>query len=283
LGALYADNYPARVRAAVLDGAIDPALPYAESVTGQARGFEHALDRFLEWCARDGDCDLASTDDPRAAYDALQRDIDARPMRARVGDEDRTLGPGELDVAVASALYAGQDRFEELGAALAAAAEGDAEDLVRLADEYTGRGPGGTYDQQTAAQYSIGCLDGPVPRSVRGVERLAAAARAGAPHFGPSTVWLGLPCAYWPARPVSKPAPVTAAGAPPILVVGTTGDPATPYEWAASLAGQLESGNLLTFEGDGHTAYGRDTCVTRAVDDYLLDLEVLPAGARCPD
>jgi hypothetical protein len=113
------------------------------------------------------------------------------------------------------------------------------------------------------------------------VQAIAARASRTAPHFGASTTWLGLPCAYWPVRAQEKVAPIHAKGAPPIVVVGTRGDPATPYSWAVSLAHQLKSGRLVTYEGDGHTAYGSSDCVDSAVNNYLLKLTEPAKGTTC--
>jgi pimeloyl-ACP methyl ester carboxylesterase len=103
-----------------------------------------------------------------------------------------------------------------------------------------------------------------------------------APHFGAAIEWSSLPCAFWKVPPVEQVHPVTAPGAPPILVIGTTRDPATPYVWAQALARQLDSGVLLTFDGDGHTAYIRhDSCVDAAVANYVFNLRSPPSGMTC--
>jgi hypothetical protein len=117
---------------------------------------------------------------------------------------------------------------------------------------------------------------------VAAVRKVAEQAERVAPVFGASNAWLGLPCTFWPAKPDGKPGPIHAAGAPPILVLGTTDDPATPYRSAQALSRELKSGHLLTFVGEGHTAYGRrDECIDDKVDDYLVSLRLPQAGARC--
>src|SRR5207248_7807771 len=126
------------------------------------------------------------------------------------------------------------------------------------------------------------CLDGPAPRDVAAVQKLAADAERAAPHFGASTTWLGLPCTFWPVPATGKIGALHATGAPPILVLGTTGDPATPYAWAQSLADELRSGTLLTFAGTGHTGYGKGSaCIDRAVDRYMVSLQIPPDRAEC--
>jgi pimeloyl-ACP methyl ester carboxylesterase len=283
LGALYADRYPQRVRTMVLDGAIDPALSSEESTIGQAKGFEEVLDAFFAWCRQDTRCGFARGGDPRDAFDRLTRAVAAEPTPGTVNGEERTLGPGEFDIGVASALYAGRAGFPDLADALAAAARGTGDQLLTFADQYTERQPNGKYSNQTAAFYATSCIDAPAARTVAAVQQLADAAARVAPHFGASTAWLGLPCTFWPVQARGEPVAVHAAGAPPVLVVGTIHDPATPYAWAQSLAGELRGSRLLTFEGDGHTGYARGSaCVDDAVEDYLLTGTLPPEGTRCP-
>lgn len=282
IGALYADMFPSHVRAMVLDGAIDPARSYADTTLDQAKSFDDDLSAFFADCRADANCAFARGGDPAAAYDDLAATIAAEPIPGTVDGEHRTLGPGELDIGVASALYSGVDGYDQLATALAQAGRGVGDDMLALADAYTGRTTGGHYSNETAALYAVGCIDGPSPKTVAAVEQLAARARKVAPRFGPSTVWLGLPCAFWPVPPQGKGAPIHAAKAPPIVVVDTTHDPATPYAWGEALAAELRSGRLLTVEGSSHTSYGRgDACVDQAVDRYLVDLAVPAPGTRC--
>jgi pimeloyl-ACP methyl ester carboxylesterase len=284
LGALYADRYPHRVRAMVLDGAVDPDASYADSVIAQAVGFQRSLDAFLKWCADDRACEFARSGDPKTAFADLMATLAQESIPAEIDGESRTLGIGEANIAVATALYGGMgaNGWVTLGRALNDAAGGDGAGLLALSDDYTGRRTGGGYSNITAAFYAIGCLDSPAPHTATAFQRLAVRAARVAPDFGASTVWLGLPCAYWPAPPDGRPGPIRAAGAPPILVVGTTNDPATPYAQAQRLAGELDSGRLLTYAGEGHTAYGRGhTCVDETVDEYLVSRTLPPDGARC--
>ena len=284
LGALYAARYPHRVRAMVLDGAVDPAASYRAAILTQAVGFEHALDAFLDWCASSRDCKFARNGNPRAAFADLMTTLSGETDPATIDGEKRTLGIGEANIGVATALYAGnrKDGWVALGNALNDAAAGDGSALLALADDYTGRDTAGRYTNLTAAFYAIGCLDGPAPRTAAAVERLARRAASVAPNFGASTVWLGLPCTYWPVPPDGRPGPIHARGAPPILVVGNTNDPATPYPQAEALARELDSGRLLTYVGEGHTAYGHGyACVDDAVDTYLVSLTLPAEGKRC--
>lgn len=282
IGARYADEFPDRVRAMVLDGAVDPARTTEQAIAEQAAGFEHALEAFLDDCAAQDDCAFTSGGDPRTAYDRLLAAIDAEELYAvdLAGDE-RGLGPGEADLGVATGLYDGRAGWPRLAEALGGAARGDASQLLQLADEYAQRSAEGVYDDGLEASYAIGCLDGPQPTPAQ-LRRLADELARELPHFGAATAWYGAPCASWSAPPKGAPREVRAAGAPPIVVIGTTGDPASPYEWAESLAGQLADGVLVTHDDEGHLAYLRgDACVDEAVHRYLVDLVVPDPGTRC--
>jgi pimeloyl-ACP methyl ester carboxylesterase len=282
LGARYADEHPDRVRAMVLDGAVDPTLTPEQATRDQAVAFEAALDAFLDGCAADEHCAFTAGD-PHDAYDRLIAGIDAEPLYARdAAGAERTLGPGETDLGVAGALYSGRDGWATLASALGAAARGDGSELLHLADQYAQRGGDGSYSNDLESSFAIGCLDSAQP-TVAGLERLAADVAPAAPRFGAATAWYGAPCAFWSAPPDPMPTTrVRASGAGPILVVGTTGDPAAPYRWSESLAGQLASGALLTVEGWAHTAYaGGNACVDELVEQVLVALETPPGGSRC--
>ena len=281
IGAMYANEFPTHVRAMVLDGAVDPAVDANASIIDQSRSFEHDLEAFLDHCRSSG-CGFAQGADPAVAFDSMISDLTAEPEPGTVKGEPRTLGPGEFNIGVASALYSGEAGWHDLGTALAQAATGEGSAMLSLSDDYTGRSPGGKYTSETAATYAIGCLDGPSPPTIAAVEKLAADAQRVAPHFGAATAYLNLPCTFWPVRPVGKVGPIAAPNAPAIVVVGTTNDPATPYEWADALARELQSGHLVTVQGNAHTAYGQSNrCVDTIVDKYLLALTVPTVGARC--
>jgi pimeloyl-ACP methyl ester carboxylesterase len=282
LGSLYANEFPTHVRAMVLDGAVDPTLSPDAVGEQQAVGFEESLDAFLADCSAKTSCAFHAGGNSAQAYDQLIAQIDAEPLAATVNGESRTLGPGEADIGVGEALYGGREAWPQLAKALAHAAQGDGSDLLQLSDEYTMRQKGGSYTNETAAFYAIGCLDAPSVPSLLDVEKEAARTSKLAPRLGASTVWLGLPCTYWPVKPDGSTAPVHAKGAPPILVLGTTHDPATPFAWARSLASQLDSGHLVALNDEGHTAYGRGSaCIDDIVHAYLLHLTVPPAGTVC--
>jgi pimeloyl-ACP methyl ester carboxylesterase len=280
LGTLYAKLFPNKVRALVLDGAIDPNLSAVDVGAQQAAGFERSLDAFLADCSANRRCSFYNAGDSAGAFDRLSAQVDAQPVPAGNG---RTLGGGEFDLGVAQALYSGTEGYTRLEQALAAAARGDGSRLLALSDEYTGRHDNGSYDSSQPAFWAIGCRDGP---SVGGPDAYAAAEpqfSAAAPRVGVALLNAGLICAYWPVPPVANKAPIHVDGTPPILVIGTTNDPATPLKWAQGLAQELSSGVLLTAEGTQHTAFV--TAFNRCVDDhvvtYLVDLRPPPDGTTC--
>ena len=167
--------------------------------------------------------------------------------------------------------------------ALDNAFQGDGGLLLALADIYADRQEDGTYaNNANEVIVAVNCLDRPQTGDLDSIRADAAEFAAVSPRFGEYIAWGGLSCINWPVRGESLPAPIAAPGAAPILVVGTTRDPATPYQWSINLADQLESGSLLTYDGDGHTAYTRGSkCIDDAVDEYLLTGALPPAGTTC--
>ncbi len=275
LGLTYAQMFPTHVRAMVLDGVIDPDLSTVQMVTDQAEGFESVLDDFFSWCASSSSCPWRPTGDPLQALMNLAAQVRASPLPAGNG---RTAGPGELYTAVLSALYS-PSSFPELGSALADADAGDGSALVQMSDTYnTENGP-----NAVDADNAISCLDHPVPTSPSGYSQMAQAAAAQAPFFGPMLTWGLLQCAVWPTPPTRTPAPVQATGAPPILLVASSGDPATPHAWAVSVQSELADSVLVTWQGTSHVAYYYSACV-RAIDQaYLVDGTLPANGTVCSD
>ncbi|MCY7364748.1 MAG: alpha/beta hydrolase, partial [Frankiaceae bacterium] len=275
LGAAYLDAFPTRVRAMVLDGGIDPELTWEGLLEGQSTGFDRALEEFL------ADCDVfdcayrsAVEGDLLQAYDRLAARVETSLLPT---GQARVVGPAELSLGVGAGLYSRSSGWPALAAALAAAERGDGGPLLALNDQYLGRGPDG-YEGTTEALSAVVCLDRQWPRETAPYVALAERVRATAPRFGPSIALSGLVCAGWPVPPVGGPQRVTAPGSPPVLVVGTTRDPATPYAWSVALAEQLSGGVLLTYDGDGHTVYrtGGPGCVREVVDAYLLEADEPP-------
>ncbi|WP_170319657.1 alpha/beta hydrolase [Polyangium spumosum] len=280
VGAMYAETYPERVRALVLDAAIDPTVPGDRYIEGQAVAFEAELEKFLADCAADAKCAFHSGGDPQSAYDAVKAAIEASPLPAPPGGE-RALGPGEFVYGVARPLY-DESQWKGLAEALALAAAGDGSGLLAYADDYVARSEDGSYDDSFEVYYGVISVDLPFPADPAVYQALTGELQSKAPRFGASLPATALPSARWPVPPWRSNTPVSAAGAPPILVVGGTGDPATPYAWSVSLAEQLSSGVLLTREGPGHISFLRDhTCIDQAVTDYLVDRKVPAKGTTC--
>lgn len=279
LGAAYLDQFPTRVRAMVLDGGIDPTLTWDRLLEGQSTGFDRALEAFLADCQRTR-CAFRQQvqGELGAAYDRLSAQVERVPLR---GDGTRTVGPGEFSLGVGAGLYSKRSGWPAIAAALTAAERGDGGPLLTLNDSYLDREAGG-YANVSEANLAVNCIDRPWPRETAPYLALAERVRPDAPRFGPAIALSGLACADWPVAPVGRPHPVTAPGAPPVVVIGTTGDPATPFAWSAALADQLSSGVLLTYRGDGHTVYrvGAPSCLRTPVDRYLLT-GVAPAVRTC--
>ncbi|HYN97392.1 MAG TPA: alpha/beta hydrolase [Pilimelia sp.] len=276
LGATYAQLFPQRVRALVLDGAVDPRADAIVGSENQARGFEKAFGTFAAWCRRTPkDCAVAP--DARAALTAALDRARRSPVR---GAGDRRATAGWIFWATVSSLYT-RTGCSELATALDRLAGGDPKKVFELADRYVEREPSGRYANMFDAFLTVGCADSEQRVSVARVRQLQGQWRAAYPLFGPALATGLLTCSSWPGA--RDPYPTgEAVGAPPIVVVGTTGDPATPYEQTAKLADMLGVGRVLTWEGEGHTAYPETPCVTRAVDSYLVDLTVPAPGLRCP-
>ena len=277
LGATYAGLFPERVGRMVLDGGIDPSLPGSASGIAQAVGFENALRAFMADCLTRSDCPFGgSVDDAMSDLTSLLQRVDARPLD---NGDGRRLGADTLVTAVLAALYSDQS-WPYLRIALTGAQNGDASVAFQLADFYNGRENGQYSSNTLEALRAYNCVDYP-DEGETDDEALEAELEQKAPVIAP--YWVGPdPCAAWPAPPTGTRAPITAPGAPPIIVLGTTGDPATPYTEAQALAEQLSQGVLVTYVGEGHLAYNKgNACVNGAVDDYLLDGTVPDAGLRC--
>ena len=282
LGTWYAQLFPKHVRALVLDGAVNPDEPGFSMNLAQAQGFQVALRSFIADCLRRSACPFPRGEPVSAAIGRIQAMLDQaarKPLRSRIAGQ-----PGDSALllnGVAGALYS-TSFWPYLREGLAAAFGGDGTLLVALGDLLVERNSNGHYSNLVEAETAVDCVDRPWPRSLSAWQAAAAQAARAAPQFGAAIMWGSLPCAYWPVR-AARTVRLRGNGAPPILVVGTTRDPATPFRWARALAGDLKSGVLLGWNGDGHTAYMRgSSCVDSAVDKYLISLVVPRNGAVCP-
>ena len=277
LGATYAELFPDRAGRLVLDGAVDVSLTSRESSLEQAAGFQTALTAYVDDCLADDPCFLG--DDRQAALDRITAFLD------QVDEEPLTVGSRQLSVGnafygIVAPLY-NKDYWDTfLTPGLKDAFEGDGTTLLMLSDFYSSRGPDGTYENNSSeAIYAINCLDDSTFLPLRKVPGQFADFEKASPTFGRVFAW-GLAGCSGSKVPEADPIDIDGSGAAPILVVGTTRDPATPYEWAQALAKQLESAVLLTRDGDGHTGYnmGND-CVDETIEGYLIDGDV-PTGDK---
>ncbi|WP_240792293.1 MULTISPECIES: alpha/beta hydrolase [unclassified Salinibacterium] len=271
LGATYAELHPEKTGRLVLDGALDPATSDFDVTAAQAQGFESAMRAFLADCLTGEECPFSGTsvDEGMAELAGIFDRLDASPLRAEDG---RMLGSSAMFTAVILPLYS-QDTWGYLSQLIADVKSGSAELAFSLADAYNGRNPDGTYaDNSTEAFIAINCLDYSSTSTRETLSAEAAELARIAPVFGPLMSYGGTSCDEWPFPPTRDRQPIAAAGSAPILVVGTTNDPATPYKWSVALAEQLENGHLVTYEGEGHTAYNKsNACVNDAVDGFFIE------------
>jgi len=278
LGGAWVTMFPATVRAAVLDGAVDPTADATQSGLDQVKGFEDSLDSFLTACSADAKCPFTNSGDSAGAFDRLMKTIDDSPLP---GTDKRPAVSQEVTItAVAQAMYS-QSTWPKLATALADAQKGDGSGLLALYDSYYERQPDGTYADSLEAFQVISCMDTTERLTVAEEDATVPKFHAVAPRFSLSTVG-DYSCTFFP--PTTDPRiPITGKGAGPIVVMGTTGDPATPLDGTRKMAAALEHGRLVVVVGNQHTGYGVNACSSAAVEDYLVDpVGHLPTeGLRC--
>ena len=283
LGAVYADLFPSKVRALVLDGVMNPTTgsgtggPIELDETNSV-GFDRAFDRFTAACIASTTCPLRP--DPRAMFDAAATAVETTPLRA-TGDS-RQVNAARFSLGVTSSLYSSA-LWPMLATALNDAAGGDGTFLMRLGDQLYQRDQDGHYSNLRDANHTIFCADATSRTSVDAVQAASAALSVPVDVAALDSVLfladcLGTPVGKEPFTPITP-----AAGAPPILLVGTDGDPATPVENTEPMARALGSGVAIFWGGDGHTAFTRgSSCIDDAVVGYLTQLAVPADGTRCP-
>ncbi|MFE1441630.1 alpha/beta hydrolase [Streptomyces sp. NPDC058739] len=276
IGSLYAQRYPHRVRAMVLDGVVDHSLPTRRAAADEARATERALHRFADWCAGDDSCVLKGAD-ALAVYDGVLAAAEATGINA--SEPGREVNAEELTNGAYTYLTQ-PATWPYLAGALAAAAglggaPADASALVA---------PASFLQPEYDAYRTVGCHDF-VSRTPGFPDMSAQAARLKriAPHtWRYSEFWDWTSgCAGWPVAPANPPAPLAVHGAPPVLLVSTRYDAATPHVWAERLAARIEGSSLLTVEGDGHTGILNSGCARGHEARYLLSGRVPAAGTTC--
>lgn len=281
LGAEYADLFPGRVNRFVLDGAEDPTLTITDLSAGQMVGFDGAIRAYIDDCLRSSSCPLSgSADEAAAQLVALINGLQAAPLTNADG---RILGTQNMLQAVLDCMYNAQYRAT-LSTLLSDVKSGTAASAFKLLDAFNSRNSDGSYsDNSTEAFAAIMCLDYPRRTSAADIATDNARYLAGSSLLGSFWADGTAACAGWPVDAVRQPAAVTAAGSGPILVVGSTGDPATPFAWAQALNGQLSNSRLLTVTAFQHTAYSASasSCVVSAVDRFLLDGAWPVEGTTC--
>lgn len=278
LGATYAELFPKRVGRMVLDGAVDVSLSARDASLQQAAGFETALEAYLDDCL-DGDCFLGdSHGEAKRAITDLMASIESEPLVV----DDRELRVGNAFFGLIAPLYS-RESWGVLDMALKAAIAGDGSTLLYLSDLYSSRNDDGTYaDNSSEAIWVINCLDDPAALPADRVPQQFAAFEKASPTFGRIFAWGLTSCAGLAVDPPDFSWDLDAAGAAPILVIGTTRDPATPYRWAKAMARQLDSAILVSRDGDGHTGYLQGSeCVDDVVDDYFIEGTVPDGPVDC--
>ncbi len=279
LGSTYAELFPDRVRALVLDAAVDPDLDPVAKAEASAAAFEAGFDVYGRNCKTlVAGCPLG--ENPRGYVEAVLTAAEAEPIASSEEGETRRATPGVVLTAVIAALY-DTDSWPQLTQALTAAREGDAAGVFSLADSYAGRLDDDTYSNLLDANIAINCADTEETYEQDEVRDLAAEWNEEYPLFGAGSAVSLYTCTAWQAERTPLPER-DAEGSDPILVVGNTGDPVTPLAGAEDMAEQLDSGVLLIWQGNGHTAYPKTDCVTAAVNAYLIELTPPNDGLTCP-
>ncbi|GGV79729.1 alpha/beta hydrolase [Streptomyces massasporeus] len=282
LGGVYAHLFPKRVGRALFDAVVDPTQDPEQGSLGQAKGFQLALDNFAEDCVSQAEeCPIGdSAQDVKDRIARLLDELDRTPIQ---GIFPRQLTQTAATSGIAQALYS-KDFWEYLTEGLEQAYDGDGRILLSLADSMNGRSENGEYSNITPANVAINCADDKPRYDTAYVERKLPEFRAASDLFGDYLAWSMLSCTDWAVPGAADHPDVSAPGSAPILVVGNTGDPATPYEGARAMVNALGKGVgvELTYRGQGHGAYdSKNKCVQGAVDGYLLDGKVPPAGTVC--
>jgi pimeloyl-ACP methyl ester carboxylesterase len=290
LGTLYAQFFPEKVGRMILDGALDPNISILEQNISQAKGFDDALDAFLADCAKQDDCPL-----PKNKQEASLKIIalfetaalNPLPRKTKVENDERTATESLIVLGTASALYDDVDGWPKLRTAFLEGQQGYGDTFLDLADQYSGRSSDGSYmSNELDSGAIIDCLDWPDTRSVEKTKADAKRFTDAAPVFGPYLAYTNISCKYLTpptkgklTRSTNK---ITSIKTAPVIVIGTTRDPATPYEWSVGLHQIFKNSKLISLDADGHTGQGRGSaCVDEAVDAYLLQNKTPKKNLTC--
>lgn len=277
LGAVWSTMFPDTVRAAVLDGAVDPTAGFFEGTRQQMVGFERSLNTFLDACSADRTCAFSSDGDARAAFDDLMAALDESPIPSVDGRPAVTRGIALA--AVALGLY-DEAYWKRLARALDNARFGEGADLLAMYDLYYQRNADGSYGNQLEAFQAIVCADTRERPDVADEDAFAIELRTVAPRFAPSTAGTYF-CTFFPQSADPRARIVGGPGVP-MIVIGTTGDPATPLAGTEQMAAALRDGRLVIVDAATHTGYGENECIIDLVDKYFLDPTSAPtSGTRC--
>jgi len=285
IGSMYAELFPQNVGKMVLDGAVDPLLSDFDSLKVQMAGFDSAFRAYLQFCLDSADCPFTGTVDTAATQARSVLDtVDAQRL---VNADGRVLDSATLGTAIASNLYT-ESYWPDMTDMFNALRQGDASIAFMNADNYNSRNPDGTYSGNSFEVYTaVTCVDGDFKDDPKSTLERIAEIDAAAPILGKYFAYddfavLDTTCSNWPVPQAELPTVYDAEGAAPILVIGTSNDPATPYAWAQSLASQLSSGVLVSYEGEGHTVYNSGVaCIDDTVEAYFLEDKVPAADPMC--
>jgi pimeloyl-ACP methyl ester carboxylesterase len=279
IGALYIDTFPARVGRIVLDGPVDPGASQFDLVLNQYRGFEEALVSYMTRCGVNDSCAFPGTLEQR--LQAVSGLYDALAETPLTHSDGRMLDDTQFRTAMVTTLYA-QSSWPFLTQMFEEVQQGVTDTAFLLVDFYYDRVDGVYQNNSMEAFVAINCLDYPVERDDVVLADQAAQLLAVAPYTARPDGLGDLVCQNWPYEPRLTKGPVRGVGAAPVVILGTTGDPATPYNWAVSLNDQLENSVLLTLVGEGHLAYDEnDPCINEPVDNYFVTGEIPEDGLRC--
>ena len=279
IGGMYAQTFPTKVGHLVLDGAVDPSLNSTDSLIAQAAGFDMALGDWAAWCLTQKDCPFTgSVATAKTQISQILATLEAQPQR---GSDGRMVGADTFATAIIAPLYS-KNSWKYLTDLFTKYRDGNVDAALSLADWYNERNSDGTYNGNQLEGYTaVSCLDSPASAPSTW-DATAERLKTAAPVLGPYFSYGDVLCANWPYPAVLTPAKLGPTGSAPIVVIGTTGDPATPIAAAQSFSAQLQNGRFIAYSGEGHTGYNRgSSCVNALVDAYFVSDQAPAATTHC--